>query len=468
MGKDEQMAIRRRAARVLALAALAALAGGFGLGPAVLPASATASVFTVAGAQYSATTVSPSGLVTQPLTLTVHVIASPALQTWNYYLTAVVGPTNGGPGYNLFVNMTLASGTGSDGYWTGTLAVPSTASGTRTLTAVQECPYPYCTVTVNHPVSGMPTITVVGTHVPVLSAGQSPAVTPFDSSLFVIKGRVTDSATGAGIPGARVGHGVEIGCVPDPGFGFDNTVTDSLGYYSFAVSAQAALFAKDQHNCLVIRGGIQSDGSEQLVLDRAFLVTTNQVLLSAVPARTVVPIGTAVQVIGNVAHASNPCTVELQQLTGATAWRPVSYWQMRPGGRYTLLARPVVLGVNIYRTYVPGCGGWGPYTSAPFAITAALIPVSVSALPARTPVPPGTVVQVNGTVSFAPYRCPVVLQQLTGATQWRGKSLAEVRPSGRYTLLAAPSPGANTYRTLFPMCGTWAQSTSPAFTITAT
>jgi hypothetical protein len=196
-------------------------------------------------------------------------------------------------------------------------------------------------------------------------------------------------------------------------------------------------------------------------------VTTNEPLLSAVPTRTVVPIGTAVQVIGNVAHGPSSCTVDLQQLTGATAWRPVSYWQVRASRRYTLLARPVVLGGNIYRTHIPLCGGWGPYTSAPFAITGLDHGLGLS----RSRTHAGPVGHCRPDQRHRDLRAVSLPGRPATADRshpWRGKSLADVRPSGRYTLPAAPSPGATTYRRLFPRCGKWARASSPPFTIAAT
>jgi phospholipase C len=119
-----------------------------------------------------------------------------------------------------------------------------------------------------------------------------------------------------------------------------------------------------------------------------------------------------------------------------------------------------------------GLGQVGTTASAAspvFSITGTLVPVSVSAVPARTVVPVGTVVAVNGTITHAPSPCPVVLQRLTGATQWREVNVSYVRVSGRYTLLAQPSvAGPNIYRTFFPRCGNYGQATSAPFAITAT
>ena len=118
----------------------------------------------------------------------------------------------------------------------------------------------------------MPTFTVVGTHLPRLSAGQSPNPTPLDASPFTIKGRATDSATGAGIPGVRVGLGYDYGCMPDPVWRFYVRVTNPLGYYGFTIPSQNALQAKQFIRCMALLGPPQSDGIEQLVLIRGFSV----------------------------------------------------------------------------------------------------------------------------------------------------------------------------------------------------
>ena len=265
----ERMTTARRLVRVLFIAALA---GAFGFGSAGTPSMAADPVFTVVSASYSASTVTVSGVQTQPLTVTVHVTADPAIHTDNGYLGAGLGRTAGtGSLANTFVWMNLVSGDGNDGVWAGTFAIPSTAAGTWTLGNVLECRF--CEPSgPAHPVTGMPTFTVVGTHLPRLSAGQSPNPTPLDASPFTIKGRATDSATGAGIPGVRVGLGYDYGCMPDPVWRFYVRVTNSLGYYGFTIPSQDALQAKQFIRCMAVLGPPQSDGIEQLVLIRGFSV----------------------------------------------------------------------------------------------------------------------------------------------------------------------------------------------------
>lgn len=93
-------------------------------------------------------------------------------------------------------------------------------------------------------------------------------------------------------------------------------------------------------------------------------------------------------------------------------------------------------------------------------------PGIVSAVPSRTSAPVGTIVPVNGSVAGAPYRCPVHLQRLTGATQWRTVSSGAVRQSGRFTVTAQPAyKGLIPYRVYFPTCGRYQAGLSRTFYI---
>jgi hypothetical protein len=95
-------------------------------------------------------------------------------------------------------------------------------------------------------------------------------------------------------------------------------------------------------------------------------------------------------------------------------------------------------------------------------------PGIVSAVPSKTSVPVNTIVGVNGSVAGAPYNCPVVLQRLTGATQWRGVSQGRVRQSGRFTVLAQPPYVGNViYRVYFQRCQQYQTGVSKSFVIRA-
>jgi hypothetical protein len=95
-------------------------------------------------------------------------------------------------------------------------------------------------------------------------------------------------------------------------------------------------------------------------------------------------------------------------------------------------------------------------------------PGELSAAPAAPSARAGTTLSVLGRASTAAL-CPVVLQRLRGATQWRGVSLARVRASGRLTLPAPlAAPGAYTYRVYLPACDRMVDATTARFAVRAT
>ena len=96
-------------------------------------------------------------------------------------------------------------------------------------------------------------------------------------------------------------------------------------------------------------------------------------------------------------------------------------------------------------------------------------PGIVSAAPSKTSAPVGTIVPVNGSVAGAPANCPVNLQRLYGATQWRTVGTAKVRQSGRFTVNAQPAyKGQIPYRVSFPACYNFAAGISKVFSIRGT
>jgi hypothetical protein len=92
--------------------------------------------------------------------------------------------------------------------------------------------------------------------------------------------------------------------------------------------------------------------------------------------------------------------------------------------------------------------------------------VKIAAAPSKTSAPVGTIVPVNGTVNGPVSGCPVELQRLRGATQWRGVSEDSVRRSGRFTVLAQPPTVGNVvYRASFPKCQNFQAVVSKSFVI---
>ena len=83
--------------------------------------------------------------------------------------------------------------------------------------------------------------------------------------------------------------------------------------------------------------------------------------------------------------------------------------------------------------------------------------------------PVGTVVPVNGSVYRVTSSCPVHLQRLYGASQWRTVSSAKLRSSGRFTVNAQPSyRGLIPYRAYFPTCYNVVAGVSKTFYIRGT
>ena len=248
----------------------------------MVPAAAATRVFSVVGVHFSASTVTVSGLQTKPLTIKMHVKASPAIPTYLGYVGVFLGRTAGtGTWINASImgmGLRLVSGDGSDGVWAGTYAVPATASGTWTPVAVDQGyvqPKHGSTRYGLHNVHGLPNFTVVGTHISQLSAGQVPSATPFDATPFTVKGRLTDADTGAGLPGVRLSYGIRRDCFPGnhtPVTTTDGPVTDSSGYYSvgFTGNAEDAKYLV----CFTIKGPTQSDGQQQLLLFRLYVPWT--------------------------------------------------------------------------------------------------------------------------------------------------------------------------------------------------
>jgi hypothetical protein len=93
-------------------------------------------------------------------------------------------------------------------------------------------------------------------------------------------------------------------------------------------------------------------------------------------------------------------------------------------------------------------------------------PGIVAAAPSKPSAPVGSLVPVNGSVAGAPVYCPVNLQRLYGATQWRTVGTSTVRTSGRFTLSAQPAyVGQIPYRVSLPACKNYRAGVSSTFYI---
>ncbi|TDD57519.1 hypothetical protein E1263_23295 [Kribbella antibiotica] len=94
-------------------------------------------------------------------------------------------------------------------------------------------------------------------------------------------------------------------------------------------------------------------------------------------------------------------------------------------------------------------------------------PGVVAATPDKTSAKVGTTVAVKGNVLGFTYDCPVNLQRLSGATQWRTLRSTKQGVSGRYSLPAQiTAKGKSTYRVQFPACHQVLAGVSKSFAIT--
>jgi hypothetical protein len=254
---------------------------------------------------------------------------------------------SGAPIILLSTDLPRVSGTTQNGEWAGPVYVPSTANGKFTVIGVTPGPYvvyesgampPDPT-----PVAAPPTLTVIGSNLPKITAKATPRIVPFGSG-FTITWAVTNSATGKPYgTRIRVLLGTDNQC--DQNVGGDFRLTNTSGIVTKAYPASAA----DALLCLRIPGHQAEIASLRLFVARPGIV-------SAVPSKTSAPVGTIVPVTGNVLGAPSPCKILLQRLYGATQWRGVNVGVVRQSGRFTLSAQPAYKGLIPYRVYFPACG----------------------------------------------------------------------------------------------------------------
>jgi hypothetical protein len=114
----------------------------------------------------------------------------------------------------------------------------------------------------------------------------------------------------------------------------------------------------------------------------------------------------------------------------------------------------------------PAAPGHGP-TIITYRSGAVRLQYVITAAPARTPVPVGTNVAVNGQLA-PPAGEPVGLQRLVGGA-WRTVSTAYVRTSGRFTLVATPPTRGNHRYRAYKAAGTaqYIGDVTPVFLIGA-
>ncbi|RZU13254.1 hypothetical protein EV645_4088 [Kribbella rubisoli] len=247
----------------------------------------------------------------------------------------------------------------ANGTWSGRLYVPSTANGTFKVTGVIHGPFfpGSGDMTDPTPFSG-PSLTVIGTHIPRISASVIPKVVPFGKP-YSIKWAIVDSQTGRPYGSRlRVVLGNDNTCAEYIGPGYTN-LTDIAGTVTKSYPASLA----DYVNCLLLPGNPSSNGGLGLVPARPGVV-------SATPSKTSAAVGTIVPVNGVVAGAPSSCKVYLQRLYGATQWKTVSpAGAIRSySGKFVLNAQPAYKGLIPYRVYFPLCYNYQAGVSKVFYI----------------------------------------------------------------------------------------------------
>jgi len=236
-------------------------------------------------------------------------------------------------------------GTTQNGKWRGVVNVPSTANGTFELTGVMVGRYwpGSGDMTDPTPVPGTrPKLTVVGSNLPKITARILPDPVPYGQG-YSIRWSVINGSTGKPY-GTRlkVWLANDNGCVEQ--FGSPPYLTDTNGYVTKAYPASFA----DYLNCLQLPGDPAPNGALGLFVN-------HPVVVSATPSKTSAPVGAIVPVNGTVSGSPSNCSVSLQRLYGATAWRTVGTAKIRTSGRFTVNAQPAYKGTIPYRVMFPRC-----------------------------------------------------------------------------------------------------------------
>ncbi|MFC9687026.1 hypothetical protein ACFTSF_00680 [Kribbella sp. NPDC056951] len=251
------------------------------------------------------------------------------------------------------------AGTTANGQWRGIVNVPSTANGKFELTGVMVGQYwpGSGDMTDPTPVPGVPpTLTVVGTNQPKITARVIPDPVPFGQG-YSIRWSVINGQTGKPY-GSRLKVALENDSSCVESFGGSNALTDTNGYVTKSYPASMAGFL----NCLLLPSNPSPLGWLSIGINRPGIVT-------ATPSKTSAPVGSIVPVNGVVMGAPTNCPVYLQRLYGATAWRNVGTAKVRQGsGKFVLNAQPAYKGLIYYRVSFPACYNYRAGVSKTFTI----------------------------------------------------------------------------------------------------
>jgi hypothetical protein len=302
-----------------------------------------------------------SGTNTVPVTVTVkggYDSADPGDKDVTFYVTLERAGGTGPLHYLFSTDLPRTAGTVQDGTWSGPVNVPSTANGTFKVTSVFAGTFggnPGDT-TDPTPYANGPSIAVKGNDIPKITAKVTPKIVPFNKP-FSITWAVTNSATGKPYSSRiKVVLGSDNVCAENFGPGYTN-LTGTNGLITKSYPASAADFL----NCLILPGNPSSINGLGFFVARPGIV-------AAVPSKTSAPVGSLVPVNGSVAGSPYGCTVNLQRLYGATAWRTVGTAKVRQSGRFTLTAQPAYKGLISYRVSFPACSPYVAGVSKAFSI----------------------------------------------------------------------------------------------------
>ncbi|MET7278671.1 hypothetical protein ABZS29_10620 [Kribbella sp. NPDC005582] len=325
-----------------------------------VPASAAPPDLQVESVLLSRSSVAVSSLNTVPVTVTVK--ATYKLGTANQPMYVELNSYESKHTYSTQVfsePLKLISGTPTDGTWEGKVNVPSTADGRLDVSTVYagvlnrslKAKTPD-----NDPVSGV-SLAVTGLHIPKITRKLSVSPVPFGKA-YSVTWQVLDSRTNKPY-GTRlkVLHPKGDACLEAKGSA-GALLTNAAG----VIVTQHAPAEADRLNCLLIPG-------TQAPIDDHIALVPRPGIVAATPDKTSAKVGTTVSVKGNVAGITYGCPVNLQKLSGATAWRTLRSAKLSVTSRYTLPAQVAALGKGTYRVQFPACQNTLAGVSKSFTIT---------------------------------------------------------------------------------------------------
>lgn len=321
---------------------------------------------TVSDVSFSQAAVTVSGFQTVGVQMSVTAQQKPGFD--DQHLVVALGPTSGvARRWDNQVVLTRSSGNATNGSYTGTVKVPSTAAGVLRVTHAHlgtctgDCDYTGLKV---DGVGG--TLTVTGAQVPSFRAGSSPKPLHILAPSYQLWARVLNSATGKPYPTpGRVAYSSDNMCL-EAGSGVTR-VPNGKGYVLFPMVKGEALPWSNKVSVRCLRL-LATDGTQ---MDDRMIDLDLMTSLSAVPTKTKVAKNTVVAVVGSVAGKPATCTVSLQRAT-KSSWVTVGTASVGASGKYKAYAQPKSKGVWTYRARfnAPCAGIEVPSTSKKFTIKA--------------------------------------------------------------------------------------------------